>query len=261
MAILRLERNGAITVAEHGEPDRVLDSTDPLALLAHIRSMPEFEQGLTVAETMQCLRPWADVLSRMGWCDFVEWDRALAIPPRRLLDDAADPTQKHGEPPLGSVVIAPTISTTAEQERQWSLDITWETRGVFAWPRVDHHTGHQDLYCSLSFTPPAQWAHLPIRIEQRAWIGSMDLAGTDRKIFTEEVVSTNIAPSTVEVAPSFLDAIVLGFLDDISFYGNPDETSEIWEEVLETAEAVRYNEMVDLNRRSVFLGKTGRTKH
>ncbi|CAO3419992.1 hypothetical protein [Azospirillum doebereinerae] len=53
MAILRLERSGAITVAEHGEPDRILDPTDPLALLAHVRSMPEFEQGLTVAEGMR----------------------------------------------------------------------------------------------------------------------------------------------------------------------------------------------------------------
>lgn len=80
MAAVRSIRNGTIIIAEHHEPDRIMDATDHLALLSHVRSLPAFEPGLTLAELIRCLRPWADVLSRLGWCDFKAWDRALALP-------------------------------------------------------------------------------------------------------------------------------------------------------------------------------------
>lgn len=248
MATLRLMRNGTIIIAEHREPDRIMDATDHLALLGHVRSLPEFEPGLTVAELMRCLRPWAEVLSRMGWCDFVAWDRALALPHLRLVGDADGKPAAQDEPPVAEVVIAPTITATAERRGQWTLDITWETKGVFARPRVDDQTGRQDLYCSLSFTPPAEWAHLPIRIERWAWISSMDFGGKDRRLFINGIASTSNEPSTVEVSPSFLDAIVLGFLDDISFNGSPEETSEVRNEVFELAEGVRNELGVEPNR-------------
>ncbi|MBF5096590.1 hypothetical protein F1643_21615 [Azospirillum sp. INR13] len=248
MATVRLMRNGTIIIAEHREPDRIMDATDHLALLGHVRSLPEFEPGLTVAELMRCLRPWAEVLSRMGWCDFDAWDRALAPPHLRLVGDTDGKPTAQDEPPVAEMVITPTITATAERTGQWALDIAWETLGVFAWPRVDDHTGHQDLYCSLSFSPPAEWAHLPIRIEHHAKISNMDFAGTGRRLLTDAVASTKHAPSTIEVFPSFLDAIVLGFLDDISFHGSPEETLEVREEVFELAEGVRNELGVEPNR-------------
>lgn len=121
MATVRLMRSGTIIIAEHREPDRIMDATDRLALLGHVRSLPEFEPGLTVAELMRCLRPWAEVLSRMGWCDFVAWDRALALPHLRLVGDAANEPAAQDEPPVTEVVITPTITATAERTGQWTL--------------------------------------------------------------------------------------------------------------------------------------------
>ncbi|MFP5514822.1 MAG: hypothetical protein ACLGJC_17270 [Alphaproteobacteria bacterium] len=239
MATVRLMRNGTIIIAEHREPDRIMDATDHLALLGHVRSLPEFEPGLTVAELMRCLRPWAEVLSRMGWCDFDAWDRALAPPHLRLVGDTDGEPTAQDEPPVVEMVITPTITATAERTGHWALDIDWETLGVFAWPRVDDETGRQDLYCSLSFSPPAEWAHLPIRIERHAKISNMDIAATGRRLFTNAVASTKHALSTIEVFPSFLDTIVLGFLDDISFHGSPEETLEVRDEVFALAEGVR----------------------
>ena len=83
-----------------------MDATDHLALLGHVRSLPEFEPGLTVVELMRCLRPWAEVLSRMGWCDFVAWDRALALPHLRLVADVVDEPAAQYEPPVTAVAFS-----------------------------------------------------------------------------------------------------------------------------------------------------------
>lgn len=47
---LVIHRDGRVVVREHGEADRELERTDPLALASALRAVVEFESGLTSAQ-------------------------------------------------------------------------------------------------------------------------------------------------------------------------------------------------------------------
>jgi hypothetical protein len=237
--ILRLMRDGSVVVTEHGEPDCVLDPTDPLSLLVHIRSLPEFEDGLTAHELMRCLRPWSGILSKMAWLDFGRWDRAMAEPPTALLSDFEDTDAGEDEPPLRAVALAPIVRGTVWKKGRMTLTISWETHGIYAWPRKDRDTESEDLFCSLTFSPPHSWAHLPLHLERRAWIFDNDHTRKRRRILDAEIQSSGTAPSRLELTPSFLEAVVIGFLNSISFYGDPEETATVFETIAERARSVQ----------------------
>jgi hypothetical protein len=254
MPVLRMLRNGGIAVIEHGEPDRMLDPADPLSLLTHIRSMPEFEEGLTAHEMMRCLKPWSAILSRTGWLDFDRWDRAMAKPPSKFPDDSVDRSAEDNDPPLSSVAIIPVLNARLRKKERPNLNLTWQTVGLYLWPRVDPDMKHEDLHCSLSFSPPQSWAHLPIILERRAWISEIDYAREGRRILADGIGSTATAPSELEVTPTLLSAVIVGFLDDISYHGDPDEAKKTGEMIGEMVEAIRNGEAIGTECTPGFMG-------
>ena len=250
MPVLHLNKDGSIIVAEHGQPDRPLDPADPLDLLSQIRSLPEFEDGLTVGEMVSCLRPWSAVLSRMGWLDFDAWDAAIKAAP--AVRDACDPFFSAEEPPVAAIVISPVLTERIDKKGNMTLLTRWDSHGEYAWPCVNAETGHQDLYCSLSFLPPSEMASLPIRIDDRAWINTQDFRHKGRRILAHGIESTGGTPSMLRGPACFFDTVVLGFLDDISFHGDPEETKDVGEHLASLVAEIKAGRIPEGSRTTVI---------
>ena len=238
MAHLLVCRNASILVRETGQPDRLLDPADPLAILAHLRSRTSFEEGLTSAGLMRALRPWAEVLSRMAWIDFDAWDKAVTKPDLRVVGPGSSPPERTDDPPLAAVEIAPVLEMYRRRRGHLEFYASWRTSGRYSRLRICPHSGAEDIHCSLSFTRPSEWAHLPLVLGERAWTAELDAtprgraSGDDRTIlFPPHLASGRLDPSPIEMTPVFFDAVVLGFLDDISHFGDPDESAEIGAEI------------------------------
>jgi hypothetical protein len=226
---LTIHRDGRVLIAEHGEPDRHV-SLDPFALASCFRAVVEFEEGLTSAQLMRALTPWATLLGSAAWMDFGAWAAASGRPHLTL---ATSEEEQPDEPPIDAVVIHPVLRLTSDCPRRKrkrvedtiAFAVRWRSSGRYAWPRPNGFGG-EDRFCSMSFIPPAQWAHLPLLIERRAMVDALRL-GSD----APHLPDLEAAQLTVE--PTFFDAVVLGFLDDISFHGSPVDTQARFSELQE----------------------------
>jgi hypothetical protein len=234
---LVIYRSGRVLITEHGEPDREA-SPDPVALASCFRAVVAFEEGLTSAQLMRALSPWATLIGHAAWMDFNAWASASARPHLVL---ATSEREQPDDPPLDAVVIHPVLSLASDshgKKRRRSdgpvtLSIRWRSSGRYAWPRPDGFGG-EDRFCSMSFVPPAQWAHLPLLIEAQVMVDALRIDG-------DAPLLPDLETAQLTVEPTFFDAIVLGFLDDISFHGSPADTQERYgelQELVKEAEAV-----------------------
>ena len=268
MTNLHIARTAVITLREGDEasdPGIVLDRNDPLALLPHLRSGVELEMGLTAAGLVRALRPWSEILSKMAWIDFDAWDKAIAKPPLRVVEasnekpfegEASSGTEgtegaggpaagrtlfdaaQKPEPPLAAIVIAPVLHMARRRRGASDVQISWQTSGLYGTPHIHQDLGIEDLYRSISFSSPAEWAHLPLILSKNCWTSEMDLAGSQATLDGAPMLSPDLqskrnTPSNLKTYPSFFDAIVLGFLDDISCFGDPDDIAETRDEVMQ----------------------------
>ena len=111
------------------------------------------------------------------------------------------------------------------------LSVNWRSSGRYAQPRPNGFGG-EERFCSMSFLPPAQWAHLPLLIETRMAADALRI-GRDAPLLPE------LEAATLQAEPIFFDTVVLGFLDDISFHGSPEDTQERYGDLLERLEEAK----------------------
>jgi hypothetical protein len=228
MPQLTFRRDATIVVSEHGEPDRLLDAADPLALLVHLRSAVALEEGLTAAGLMRCLRPWSAVVSKLAWIDFDAWERAVAV--GHLNEVAPDSGGDGDEPPLDKVEISPCLHANRNRKGPPSLDITWTTCGVYAEPVVDNGATHRR--CGLSLAPVREWAYLPLVVEERLSVSDLGPKWNETSgVLSATTVNGPDDVSPVTTTPTLFDTVVLGFLDEISYHGDPEEAAERRDEI------------------------------
>lgn len=230
---LTIHRDGRLMIAEHGEPDRAVDA-DPFALAACFRASVAFEEGLTSAQLMRALRPWARLIGQAAWIDFDAWATASAQPHLTL----ATSDEQWDDAPLDAVVIHPVLTLTSssrtkrrEARESSSLSVDWRSSCRYAQPQPNRFGG-EDRFCSMSFLPPAQWAHLPLLIETRMAVDAFRI-GRDAPLLPE------LEAAALQAEPTFFDTVVLGFLDDISFHGSPEDTQERYGDLLERLEEAK----------------------
>jgi hypothetical protein len=219
-------RDGRVAARDYGEPDRVLDREDPLALTQAFRAFVEFEEGLTSAQLFRALRPWAAVLSRAAWMDFDAWQTSATRAPLQLVTEEANACSG-AEPPLDAVVIHPVLSVhrdDANEGKDVAIAIHWRTSGRYVSPRSNGFGG-EDIFCSLSFAPPQTWAHLPLLIDPTVEVDE------DEALRNASPTISATTEARLLASPKFFDAIILGFLDDVSFHGSPLETAEVGDEI------------------------------
>jgi hypothetical protein len=231
---LIIHRDSRLVIAENGEPDRAVAS-DPFALAACFRAFVVFEEGLTSAQLMRALRPWSRLIGSAAWMDFDAWASA-SVQPHLTLATTAE--RQPDDSPLDAVVIHPVLTLTSEGRSKRrkisklvSLSNRWRSSGRYAQPQPNGFGG-EDRFCSMSFIPPARWAHLPLLIETRVMVDAVRIGG-DAPLLPE------LQAATLEAEPTFFDAVVLGFLDDISFHGSPEDTQERYGELLERVEEAK----------------------
>jgi len=217
MSRLFIRRDGAVTVDADGVK-RDLDRHDGLDLLRYLRSPTAFEDGLTSAGLMRALEPWGEALSRMAWFDFGAWSAAITSAGPAAARGAAGGT---GTPPVEAIVISPVFAGRRPRKGAPSILVRWQTGGRYAFPDPDGMR-----FCSMSFFHPSEWAHLPLLIEDRLWLSESDHLDRGRRILDAAFSSTGDEPSELTACPSFFEAVVLGFLDDISFWGGPPAAVE-----------------------------------
>eukprot|EP01036_Dinobryon_divergens_P057776 gene57775-77110_t len=115
---------------------------------------------------MRALKPWGSLIGCAAWMEFDEW-LAASERPHLALARAASGDAADDEPPLDAVVIHPVLSLHSVGRRQRepiTVNIRWRVSGRYSRPRPDGH-GVKDSFCSLSFSPPAEWAHLPLILD------------------------------------------------------------------------------------------------
>jgi hypothetical protein len=196
-----------------GEVD-TLDASDPFAILRIMRSSVEFEVGLTPFHLMRALRPWDGALSACAWIDFDPWLRAMEGP---LLKVAVADDER-----LSGIEIHPSVNVRRMAKggkREAKFTIDWRTLGRYASP-VASSGGRVDETCSVSFMDPREIGHLPISIIDKPSVMEIGSPRGTKGVFRE---GADI-DWTFSCVPTFFDSVVLGFLDDISFHGNPEET-------------------------------------
>jgi hypothetical protein len=213
MSRVVFHRDGRIVARTHGRPDRVLEPTDPLALAAHLRSVVTFEDGLRPCDLMRCLAPWGAFLSRAGWCDFHAWHEAICRPPLRL----ARPGDVE-ETRVERVVLHPAVRTHIPHRDLPELEIAWEASAHVGGP---HGTGRLEEVNQLD---PRLWSRRPLVIETRPQLFEFDLSGRQRSLFSDRVGIEADGGSRMTIRPTLFDTVVLGFLDDVSFHGQPAAT-------------------------------------
>lgn len=230
---LTIHRDGRLVIAEHEEPDRAVEP-DPFALAACFRASVVFEEGLTSAQLMRALRPWARLIGQAAWMDFDAWASASAQPHVTL----ATSDEQRDDAPLDAVVIHPVLTLTSgsrtkrrEAGEPLSLSVDWRSSGRYAQPQPNRFGG-EERFCSMSFLPPVQWAHLPLLLETRMAVDALRI-GRDPHLLPE------LEAATLQAEPTFFDTVVLGFLDDISFHGSPADTQERYGDLLERLEEAK----------------------
>jgi hypothetical protein len=235
---LRIQRNGDLTILEHGEEERPVGG-GPIDLAVCFRAHVEIEDGLTSAQLMRALKPWGGLIGRAAWMEFDEW-LAASERPHLALANASSKNGADDEPPLDAVVIHPVLSLHSVGRRQrgpTTINIRWRVSGRYSRPRPNGFGG-KDRFCSLSFSPPAEWAHLPLILECTLMVDAL-LAKDDAGL------GAALAASHLLADPTFFDTIILGFLDDISFHGSPSETQERHTELLSRLAEIKVQHAVD----------------
>jgi hypothetical protein len=229
---LRIQRTGDLTILEHGEEERPV-GVGPIDLAACFRAHVELEEGLTSAQLMRALKPWGGLIGRAAWMEFDEW-LAASERPHLALAGGSSGDGADAEPPLDAVVIHPVLSLHSVGRRQrgpTTVSIRWRVSGRYSRSKSNGFGG-EDRFCSLSFAPPAEWAHLPLILDGTLMVDAL-LAKDDAGL------GAALGATTLMADPTFFDTIVLGFLDDISFHGSPSETQEQRQELLSGLEEVK----------------------
>lgn len=198
---LLIRRDGV--VLEGGGRAGFLDPGDPSAPLAHLGDVARIEPGLTAATLLRVLLPWSGVLSEMGGLDLPAWERSLSR--ARLRDVAAPEPRGSG---LAGLVISPEVSFLRSAGAE-EVRIDWSTHGTDASAPGTRYAvpGHV-----------AAWAGLPVSVT--------------------DVARPAGGRPALRVTPTFYDAIVLGFLSDISWDGSPEEAAAAEDEVVAMAREV-----------------------
>lgn len=240
MAVL-IKRDGTLVVREHGEEDEFLDPSDPFAIVYPFRAAVELEEGITPFQMMRALSPWSDAISAAGWFDFDGWLRAMTRP---LVAEAREEPDR-----LAGIEIHPVIHVQrrkASGERMAEVFVAWQSRGRYANPVVGRD-GRVDAYCSLSFLNPGLLGHLPVTIVREASVNDIHVHAPWREAPILSPASPGVY-GRLECTPSLFDAVILGFLNDISFHGTPEATQVVAEDLREAVRRIDEGEAVPVAR-------------
>ncbi len=231
--MLEIKRNGSIVVIERDVETGVIETSDPRAILDHMRTSVQFEEGLTVRQLMKALKPWKDVLGRLAWMDFDAWFTAID---KTYIAPVTSDTDSDGEPDVVCLELYSVVNIHRSDEGELSLDFYWDFHGRYSTPFIDHDMKHET--CSLSFSNPVTYANLPIKIVDDACVIDHSVGPPEgrRPVLADKMPGVY---SSVTVPRSFFDLIVLGFLDNISFHGSPDEMGEVREAVYESVRELK----------------------
>jgi len=224
-----------VIVGEHGEDPRPADREDPFDALRWFRAMVELEEGITAFQMMRALKPWSRALSAAGWIDFDAWFAAMSAPMVREAEEDEDER-------LSGIELHPVAYVSRDRregERTASVSVAWRPLGRYARPRQVH--GRTEEHCSVSFVDPRLIGHLPLSVCTTLQVQDMRAMRPwlERPVLAESL--PGVYGRLVE-HPTFFDAIVLGFLDDVSFHGLPEETAEVAEGLIRAVDGIRSGE-------------------
>lgn len=212
--MLRFQRDSRVSAVEIGQPDTLLDREEPLAILDLLRASVQFEPGLTAGGLLRCLSPWSDILSRLGWISLEAWTSRAAKAHLRL---AQAPTEDPEA--IDALVIRPVVGRHPRRRQPDVLSVHWSVFGRFAKPVLYPGFSKPEHFGSISLLPIEEWINLPVLLVEEAAFPGED--------------------GTVCIESSLYDTIILGFLDEISASGDPDDVSHIRQTILKAVDEIK----------------------
>ena len=233
-------------------------AVDPRAFLKSLHSGIGFEEGLTVAELLENLAPWADIMTGVACMDFPAFLAEARLPQHKGLEEVSHIALRY----IASIQPVARFDMSGMGMREQAdgarafhigkpvksgklrIEAGWSNHAML---HEEHRAAYQgETAVSLSFSPLSEWAHVPIIIETAALLydetaipSSAVYMGT-RKALTRTDhpnvagrKSGNGRTRANEIAieipmPTLFTTVIEGFLWDLGFDYSPvqrDQTS------------------------------------
>jgi hypothetical protein len=251
-------------------PVRTLERTRRNLFLKQITDGVELEAGLTVRELFENLAPWADLMEGLAGMDFDAFLAEARLPPSPNRDfDRVEISYSIFVNPAVQVR-EPFRADRPGRTDRLEMEEGWDYLGILKEPVIEgegEDWAHPVHGYSLEFVPLEQWAHLPVVIAGKARITDSSCGSPDpvpavpllnpdhpmahvkgepgprpagRKAGTGIVEADVAAP-----CPTFIAAIVRGFLYEVGFHYSPcsrdQKRSELAEMVREVTDSAGGN--------------------
>lgn len=227
---ITIQRDGRIAIREHREEVRYADPENPYALFEIMRAALTLEDGLTVRQLMRCLRPWKASLSASAWMNFDAWLEKMDQ--THVVDAATDDNDR-----LSQIEISCYVDLNRfDDDIFLHLNTHWSVRGRLVTPFEEH--GHVHETCGITFTDPKRYSNLPLKIIPYAAVHDHNVGNPQgcRPVLKSRRPGVY---SAIKLCPTLFDTIIMGFLDDVSFHGDPVDTEDRFGEILERLEEVK----------------------
>ena len=242
-------------------------AVDPDTFLKSLGSVIKFEDGLTIAEMMENLAPWADVMTGVACMDFPAF-----------LEEARNPMPGCEEISHMELYYSASLSAVPKFEDveelftkkengffemnigrplftgQISLEDRWDYAAVLTEEARASYGGADNV--SLSFTPVSEYAHLPVRFREGSVLYD-ETSAPSRHAFlgTRKALTRADHPNVVRVpfgnkgkhahqvpivspTPTFYAGLVRGLLWEMGFSYSPVQRDEQKQQVMNSVEEV-----------------------
>lgn len=245
-------------------------AVDPHTFLKSLHSVISFEDGLTVAELFQNLKPWQDVMTGVACMDFPAF-----------VSESEKPSKPDDKDHLSHIVLQyycslrPVPAFERDEELfskrkkdgffrlkvgkpivtdRLQLEAGWHNENYLKTPKYDENAGFSYDSVSLDFSPLDEWSHLPISIETKSKF--VDYTPSDRcYLSTRKSVTRGDNPLAIQQknssnkvisnafsmeapTPTFFDCLVRGFFWNIGFSYSPAGRDRQIEDIKESIEEV-----------------------
>ena len=252
-------------------PLHVLEGHHPRKFEKQLTYGVEFEDGLTVREFFLNLKPWADLLVGIACMDFpafvAEVEKPLAADAHTDLShieiyasaslEAKPAFEREGDlfdnmTPIAGGRLYRWNSPTPKITDRLEFEHSWGYSAYYKEKQVEDHGDWKNEYdhCSVSYCPLTRWHHLPIRFAPKMTVyDEAGGVGADYLTVKEPLFNPNhpwvktirtddgrLVRHELEVdapTPTFMDAIVRGFLWDVGFHYSPAQRDEMVEDLIE----------------------------
>lgn len=266
MGHISLHRDGILRIREAAKnpdtskyigatiPFRTWSRGQPLEFLSFIHEPFTMEDGLTVKELFLNLQIVGDQIQYLAGMDFsaffeasqqstnpnndlsyIEVNGYMKIQNVPAYERSSNPNKEKNIFRIGKAKIT----------NRYSVDIHWDSNAVLKEMRIQD--GYEVRKVGIDLSPMSEWAHLPIVIKnkiklvdesyhQRHTDFKESVTNPNHPLFDDQIGANNKVYSKsleIDYTPTFHEAIILGCLNEWSFFGTPSAAVQVRDDLVQ----------------------------